>query len=305
MKQKAESTEKATETDTSNAEGSQAIGASSIVKKEWFPWAIVLLLVVIVGILAVALGTTKMGNQNNVEPNNENIAEVQDSQETTTTDLTTTAATTKATTTATTTVTTTTTVATTAKPVITTTAKPKPYVTASAKTFLLSGYDGSKVRLYLDGNFYKAYIKINGISYDTTVLRSDFSDYVELPFNPIANSETTLSVTPYDDAGNAGDTVTCAIPTDAEGTINTGGILIDGLNIRGQINCHGGVVAGYTTDYVVNGVACGMVRQSLGDTWHITAKNSCYNYGTNWYELWDSDDGDYYGWVDENYIDFY
>ena len=199
MKQKAESTEKATETDTSNAEGSQTIGASSIVKKEWFPWAIVLLLVVIVGILAVALGTTKMGNQNNVEPNNENIAEVQNSQETITTDLTTTAATTtatKATTTATTTVTTTTTVATTAKPVVTTTAKPKPYVTASAKTFLLSGYDGSKVRLYLDGNFYKAYIKINGISYDTTVLRSDFSDYVELPFNPIANPETTLSVTP-------------------------------------------------------------------------------------------------------------
>ena len=59
MKQKAESTEKATETDTSNAEGSQAIGASSIVKKEWFPWAIVLLLAVLVGILAVALGTTK------------------------------------------------------------------------------------------------------------------------------------------------------------------------------------------------------------------------------------------------------
>ena len=268
----------------------------------------VMILVVVVGILAIALGTTKIGNQNNVEPNNENIAEVQDSQETTTTDLTTTAATTtatKATTIATTTVTTTTTVATTAKPVVTTTAKPKPYVTASAKTFLLSGYDGSKVRLYLDGNFYKAYIKINGISYDTTVLRSDFSDYVELPFNPIANSETTLSVTPYDDAGNAGDTVTCAIPTDAEGTINTGGILIDGLNIRGQINCHGGVVAGYTTDYVVNGGACGMVRQSLGDTWHITAKNSCYNYGTNWYELWDSDDGDYYGWVDENYIDCY
>ena len=316
MKQKAESTEKTKKTDTSNVEGSQAVSASSIVKKEWFPWAIVLLLAVLVGILAIALGTTKIGKQNTIEPNDKNIAEVQDSHETTTTDLTTTATTTttKATT-VTTTVTTTTTIATTAKPVVT--AKPKPYVTASAKTFLLSGYDGknvfaeavtydgSKVRLYLDGNFYKAYIKINGISYDTTVLRSDFSDYVELPFNPIANPETTLSVTPYDDAGNAGDTVTCAIPTDAEGTINTGGILIDGLNIRGQINCHGGVVAGYTTDYVVNGGACGMVRQSLGDTWHITAKNSCYNYGTNWYELWDSDDGDYYGWVDENYIDFY
>lgn len=305
MKQKAESTEKATETDTSNAEGSQAIGASSIVKKEWFPWAIVLLLVIVVCILAVVLGTTKMGNQNTVEPDDKNFAEVQDAHETTTTDLTTTATTTKATTTVTTTVTTTTTVATTAKPVVTTTAKPKPYVTASAKTFLLSGYDGSKVRLYLDGNFYKVYIKINGINYDSTVLRSDFSNYVELPFNPIANPETTLSVTPYDDAGNAGDTVTCAIPTDAEGTINTGGLSYDAGNRRGQINCHGGVVAGYTTDYIVNGGACGMVRQSLGDTWHITAKNSCYNYGTTWYELWDSDDGDYYGWVDANYIDFY
>lgn len=301
----AASTEKIVEISTpSSAPDSQTVHNRAVAKKQRLPWIIVVILVVLVGILAVALGTTKMGKQNTIEPNDKNIAEVRNSHETTTTDLTTTA-TTKATTTATTTVTTTTTIATTAKPVATTTAKPKPYVTASAKTFLLSGYDGSKVRLYLDGNFYKAYIKINGISYDTTVLRSDFSDYVELPFNPIANPETTLSVTPYDDAGNAGDTVTCAIPTDAEGTISTGGILIDGLNIRGQINCHGGVVAGYTTDYIVNGGACGMVRQSLGDTWHITAKNSCYNYGTNWYELWDSDDGDYYGWVDENYIDFY
>lgn len=302
----AASTEKIVEISTpSSTTDSQTVHNSAVVKKQRLPWIIIVILVVIVGILAVALGTTKMGNQNTIEPNDKNIAEVQDSHETTTTALTTTATTTKVTTKMITTVTTTTTVATTAKPVATTTAKPKPYVTASAKTFLLSGYDGSKVRLYLDGNFYKAYIKINGISYDTTVLRSDFSDYVELPFNPIANPETTLSVTPYDDAGNAGDTVTCAIPTDAEGTISTGGILIDGLNIRGQINCHGGVVAGYTTDYIVNGGACGMVRQSLGDTWHITAKNSCYNYGTNWYELWDSDDGDYYGWVDENYIDFY
>ena len=302
----AASTEKIVEISTpSSTTDSQTVHNSAVVKKQRLPWIIIVILVVIVGILAVALGTTKMGNQNTIEPNDKNIAEVQDSHETTTTALTTTATTTKVTTKMITTVTTTTTVATTAKPVATTTAKPKPYVTASAKTFLLSGYDGSKVRLYLDGNFYKAYIKINGISYDTTVLRSDFSDYVELPFNPIANPETTLSVTPYDDAGNAGDTVTCAIPTDAEGTISTGGILIDGLNIRGQINCHGGVVAGYTTDYIVNGGACGMVRQSLGDTWHITAKNSCYNYGTNWYELWDSDDGDYYGWVDENYIDLY
>lgn len=77
------------------------------------------------------------------------------------------------------------------------------------------------------------------------------------------------------------------------------------LNMKGQINCHGGTVAGFTTDYVVNGGAVGKVRNSLGDKWHVTAKNACYNYGVTWYELWDSDDGDYYGWVDSNYIDFY
>ena len=62
---------------------------------------------------------------------------------------------------------------------------------------------------------------------------------------------------------------------------------------------------GFTTDYVVNGGSVGIVRSDLGDTWHVTAKNSCISYGIVWYELWDSDDGDYYGWVDSNYIDFY
>ena len=80
MKQKAESTEKATETDTSNAEGSQAVSASSIVKKEWFPWAIVLLLVIVVAVLAIALGTTKMGKQNTIEPNDRLSSQVQHNQ---------------------------------------------------------------------------------------------------------------------------------------------------------------------------------------------------------------------------------
>ena len=76
-------------------------------------------------------------------------------------------------------------------------------------------------------------------------------------------------------------------------------------NIKGQINCHGGKVVGFTTDYVLNGGSVGIVRSDLADTWHVTAKNSCTSYGIVWYELWDSDDGDYYGWVDSNYIDFY
>lgn len=78
---------------------------------------------------------------------------------------------------------------------------------------------------------------------------------------------------------------------------------IDGW--RGQINCHGTTVPGYTTDYICYGVSYETVRKSLGDTWHITAMNVYTSNGTTWYELWDTDDGDNYGWVDSYYIDFY
>lgn len=73
----------------------------------------------------------------------------------------------------------------------------------------------------------------------------------------------------------------------------------------GAMDCHKGVVSSYTTDYVCNGGEKDMVRQSLGDGWHVTAKYKCESYGVTWYELWDTDDGDYYGWVDEEFIDFY
>lgn len=73
----------------------------------------------------------------------------------------------------------------------------------------------------------------------------------------------------------------------------------------GAMDCHKGVVSSYTTDYVCNGGEKNTVRQSLGDGWHVTAKYKCESYGVTWYELWDTDDGDYYGWVDEEFIDFY
>ncbi|SEL53020.1 hypothetical protein SAMN02910353_02812 [Ruminococcus sp. YRD2003] len=77
------------------------------------------------------------------------------------------------------------------------------------------------------------------------------------------------------------------------------------VNIKGQINCHGGTVAGYTGAYITENGPVGCVRTSLGNTWHVTAVKQFNNYGITWYELYDSDDGDYYGWVDGNYIDFY
>ena len=184
----------------------------------------------------------------------------------------------------------------------------KPYVDGYVETYALSGRDGSKIRLYLDGDFSNISVQIQNQEYTSEAefyAKEDFGDYIEIGFNPGVHPPSVAYVTPYSDFGVAGDVITCDIPKEISGTIQTGGMSYPVDNMKGQINCHGGTVSGFTTDYVVNGGAVGKVRNSLGDTWHATAKNACDNYGVTWYELWDSDDGDYYGWVDSNYIDFY
>ena len=184
----------------------------------------------------------------------------------------------------------------------------KATVNGYVKTYDLSGRDGTKIRLYLSGNFAAVSVQIYNQEYTCDpelYSKDDFDDYIELPFNAYAQPESVVYVTPYNDFGLAGDVITCKIPTTSSGTIQTSAVINPVNNMKGQINCHSGTVAGFTTDYVVNGGSVGTVRSSLGDTWHVTAKNSCTNYGVIWYELWDSDDGDYYGWVDSNYINFY
>ena len=184
----------------------------------------------------------------------------------------------------------------------------KATVNGYVETYDLSGRDGTKIRLFLSGDFAGVSVQIHNQEYTGDpefYSKDEFDDYIELPFNAYAQPESVVYVTPYNDSGLAGDVITCKIPTTSSGTIQTNGASTPVNNMKGQINCHGETVAGFTTDYVVNGGAFGMIRSSLGDTWHITAKNLCTNYGIIWYELWDSDDGDYYGWVDSNYIDFY
>ena len=75
-------------------------------------------------------------------------------------------------------------------------------------------------------------------------------------------------------------------------------------DINGHINTHGGTVPGYKTSYVVDGGKRATVRKKLGNGWHINAVRYCYAKDIVWYELYDADDGDYYGWVDSDYIDF-
>ena len=75
-------------------------------------------------------------------------------------------------------------------------------------------------------------------------------------------------------------------------------------SISGRISANGGVIAGFASSYVVDGGAVKKVRSNLGDGWNVTAVNTCYSKGITWYEIYDSDDNDYYGWVDASYIDF-
>ena len=175
-----------------------------------------------------------------------------------------------------------------------------PYVTGNVKTYGYTIWEGSESHLYLSGNYsyVTVYLHYKNTSYDSTVYyKGQFSgsDIRISQFNAIGSPPAYLAVTPYNSSGVAGKTITCDIPTSSSGKIDP----------KGQINTHGGTVAGYTTNYIVNGGDMGKVRTSLGNTWHVTIKRMYYRYDTMWYELYDTDDGDYYGWVDGKYIDFY
>ncbi len=72
----------------------------------------------------------------------------------------------------------------------------------------------------------------------------------------------------------------------------------------GEIDANGGEVDGLTASYVCYGGSY-EVEHHVQDGWHITAQYYCSAYGILWYECWDTDDGDYYGWIDSSYLDFY
>ncbi len=106
-------------------------------------------------------------------------------------------------------------------------------------------------------------------------------------------------VTPYYNDGTRGDTITCTYEVKQEEP-DANVYACYGV---GEIAGTG--VAGFTTSYVVEHGTRKTVRNELGNRWHVTTTSYCYSMGVTWYELYDTDDGDYYGWVDGNYINFY
>lgn len=197
--------------------------------------------------------------------------------------------------------------------VTTTQTNNKPRVDACIEAYKVSSQSGLEYRLYVEGDF--SFIQIyygynyDGYSWDQSphmYQKSEIGDYIKLSCSYESSPPHLIKIIPYSDDDIEGEPILCDIPSSATQSINASAEFVeDAGNMLGEINCHGGVVAGFTTDYVVNGGAVGKVRASLGDGWHIVAKRYCTNYDIMWYELWDSQDGDYYGWVDANYIDFY
>lgn len=82
-------------------------------------------------------------------------------------------------------------------------------------------------------------------------------------------------------------------------------VVIESFEIEPRLaEVDGNGVYGYTSDYVLYGGSQESERK-VQDGWHITAYTMARSHGVLWYQCWDTDDGDYYGWIDSKYIDFY
>ena len=62
-------------------------------------------------------------------------------------------------------------------------------------------------------------------------------------------------------------------------------------------------VKGYASSYILE-YGPEKTQWPIEGDWNIVAKNKCKSHGRIWYECWDADDGDYYGWIKEYDLEF-
>ena len=160
-------------------------------------------------------------------------------------------------------------------------------------------YSGTEVKALIQFEVYEetfeaVYLSFNDVPQNRLMLNSLILKAFES-----ANSE---NATEYDEEEPEEEDVEENFEEGDEGGLEDGEY--GDFSATGRINTHGGIVSGYKTSYVVDGGKRAKVRSKLGNGWHVTAVRYCYSHKIVWYELYDSDDGDYYGWVDGNYIDF-
>lgn len=104
--------------------------------------------------------------------------------------------------------------------------------------------------------------------------------------------------------GDAGYVSSEFISMDSNGSSTViNGVTVYKCSKSGRINTHGGNLPSITLDYITGG-DWKTLRDSLGNGWHIKATRYCNSKGITWYEIEDADGGDYYGWIDGEFIDF-
>ena len=158
-------------------------------------------------------------------------------------------------------------------------------------------YEYFKYEIYADSGGKKHELRDSGTSYENSYLYTDGSDISNIVFYAI----------PYNTDGVAGKTVSLEYSGPNVKRPANSKPALTSCTKYGQINAPGGgPINGYTTSYIVKGGSYSCERVDLMDKWHVTAV-SCYitATGTVYYELYDTDDNDYYGWVEDYHINFY
>jgi hypothetical protein len=183
---------------------------------------------------------------------------------------------------------------------------PKASVTISLSE--VKGLQGISVVLNVSGSYssyyYTCYEYGAGSSSPYTKSGNSSSSSIEVSAFSGGVNKVVVEVTPYNSDGVPGDTVSSTfVPSFASGGNNK---TVTSCKKYGTINSpSGSKVDGLTRSYLIDGGGASYERHDLTHGWHITAVNEYFDGSTYWYELYDSDDGDYYGWVASYNISFY
>lgn len=182
---------------------------------------------------------------------------------------------------------------------------PKPSIKASLVEE--PALQGVKVYLMVNGDYssysYKEYEYDPSGSYYT---KDGTSSAGKLEITAFSGgvSKVVVDVTPYNSDGIAGDTVSATYVPGSGGSSNNKAVT--SCTKFGTIySPSGSKVDGLTRSYLIDGGSATYERHDLTHGWHVTAVNQYFDGSTYWYELYDSDDGDYYGWVASYNISFY
>lgn len=180
-------------------------------------------------------------------------------------------------------------------------------VNAYIETFDHSALDHFSSYLVATGEFDHIDVKVKGPENQNssyTFTKSDCNASIFLLDYKKYSSDAYVEITPYDSENKAGEKIKCVFPSAVKNTIKdkVDSKPIEPLN--GLIDCPQGQLQGFDRSYVLDGGDVKTVRDKIDHNRRITAKNEAFNYDVHWYELWDSDNGDYYGWVDEKFINF-